>query len=161
MKEYKITIQIEEVKKSNSYMSKILEEVEQEKKELKIAEDLNGAAGKIRGKYFKELLDTINEELSCLGIKEFNIEEVSLGDNKIPSFSSSSVWIGDEYVKVLLEPHYDVRPDYPTRYTTSTKDFSIIIRKAGSNSSPLKSDDILGDFFDRIKRNIKLHLHKN
>ena len=161
MKEYKITIHIEEVKKSNSYMSRILEEVEQEKRELKIAKDLNTAAGQIRKKYFQELLDTINEEFSCLGVHEFKIEMVNLGTNDMYTIASSAVWIGDEYVKIFLEPRHDIGAGYPTRYATSTQNFSIYMIKKSVKTSELKKEDILGDFFSRIERNIKLHLHNN
>ena len=156
MKEYKITIHIEEVKKSNSYMSRILEEVEQEKRELKIAKDLNTAAGKVRKKYFQELLDTINEEFNDLDIDKFGIEFVNLGPNDMYILRSNSIWLGDENVKLTLEPRHDVRPGYPTRYLTSTQNFSILL-----GTSTLKADDILGDFFRRLERNIKLHLHNN
>ena len=161
MKEYKITIHIEEVKKTDSYMSKILAEVEQEKREMKIATDLNVAAGKIRRKYFQELLDTINDEFSHLGIHEFKIESVYSGTNDSFRFESNSIWIGDEYIKLILDPRHDVRPGYPTRYITSTQSFYIELEQKKIGNSILKADDILGDFFNRLKRNIKLHLHNN
>jgi hypothetical protein len=159
MKEYKITIQIEEVKKSSSYMSKMLAEVEQEKREIKIAKDLNTAAGQIRKKYFQELLDTINDELSDLGVHEFEIGWVKLGTNDIHIFRSNSVWIGDQHIKLTLEPRHDMGAGYPTRYVTSTQNFSILLKRGNFEEVTLKVDDILGDFFSKLERNIKLHLH--
>ena len=159
MKTYQITIQIEEIKKKSSYVSRIADEVADEKRQMKIAEDLNRAANEVREAYFQELLETINEELSELGVSKFQLKTAYNKWNQAWLFESTLVQIGGEYFRLILSPKSDVNAGHPTKYMTSTKSFDIQIKKGERDAWPLKSDDVVGNFFSTLEHYIKIELH--
>ena len=163
MKEYKITIQIEEVKKT-SLMSSILEEVEQEKKDKASTEKVNAEIGVLRQYYFENLLRQLNSELEGVIARPFKIAHRHDYGNGMLQLETGGVWINNNYVLELRPIEDKVKP-IPTNYKISTKDFEIVllVGHGGRINSRyvLNKENIIESFLSVSKEDIKNHLHNN
>lgn len=162
MKEYKITVQIEEVKKT-SLMSSILAEVEQEKKDKASTEKVNHEIGVLRRYYFENLLRQLNRELEGVIERPFKIAHShNYGDGML-QLETEAVWINNDYVLELRPIEDSVKP-IPTNYKMSTKDFEIILLVGSSQNKVryiLNKENIIESFLNVTKEDIKKHLHNN
>ena len=161
MKEYKITIQIEEVKKT-SLMSSILAEVEQEKKDKESTEKVNAEIGVLRQYYFENLLRQLNSELEGVIGSPFKIVHRCDYGNGMLQLGTGGVWINNNYVLELRPIEDKVKP-IPTNYKISTKDFEIIllVGRGGRINSRyvLNKENIIESFLSVSKEDIKKELH--
>lgn len=163
MKEYKITVQIEEVKKT-SLMSSILAEVEQEKKDKESAEKVNHMIGVLRQRYFENVLEQLNNELEGVAKHTFKIVHRHDYGDGMCQFETGGVWLNDNYVLELRPIEDKVKP-IPTNYKISTKDFEIILLVGHGNRIKsryvLNKENIIESFLRVSKEDIKAHLHNN
>lgn len=160
MKKYIIEINIEESTKGSGIIAELMAEVEQEKRELKIAHDINIESNRVHRKVLSDKINEINEELSVLGIQFSDIKTSSKEINMYKEFYSSIKFSNGSRYFITYTPSIATNNEF-TRYSIFSDNakfrISTDITSYPSSWRALKEDEIMEYMRDSIKKEIKYY----
>lgn len=160
MKKYIIEIEIEESTKGSGIIAELMAEIEQEKRELKIAHDINTESNRVHRKILSDKINEINEELSVLGIQFSDIQTSSKVKNMYREFYSKIIFSDGTCCYITYTPSLYTKNEF-TRYSIFSDNAKFrmctYMDEYPSSWRALEEDEIFEYMRDSIKREIKLN----